>query len=79
MLFKLYQIACKVSSLNFRKFPGKGLVELPSQISSLLYLGLGFALNSQACTYIAFYYIIPQRRLHLKWPVVHQQSHIHHS
>ena len=29
--------------------------------------------------YITLHYIISQRRLHLKWPVVHQQSHIRHS
>ena len=48
MLFKLHQIACRVSSLNFNKFSGEWLVELPPQISSPLYLGSGFALNSQA-------------------------------
>ena len=28
---------------------------------------------------ITLHYIISQRRLYLKWPVVHQQSHIRHS
>ena len=28
---------------------------------------------------VTLHYIISQRRLHLKWPVVHQLSHICHS
>ena len=43
MLLKLYQIACRVSSLNFHKFFGEWLFELPPQISSSLYLSSGFA------------------------------------
>ena len=54
----MHQIACRISSLNVHKFSGEWLVELPPQISSPLYLGSGFALNSQALRAIGSGFIL---------------------
>ena len=66
----MHKIACRVSSSNFHKFSGEWLVELPPQISSPFYLGLGFALNSQALGVIGSGFVLnfPLRNFDLVAP-----------
>ena len=60
-----------VSSLNFHKFSGEWLVELHPQISSPLYLGSDFALNSQALRAIGSGFVLnfPLRNFDLVAPL----------